>query len=355
MASTKDLIQKRSVAQQSDALKQQVNQEYLNTQPQPQPKPQISLAESAEQIETPKTITINSPEMDAFREQVIAKNLYGVETPEEKAKRERNDALRIGYTGLVDGLSSLANLYYTTKWAPNSQRQMAMPQLQQDLYRERLERDRKLQNFRQWQQKEAQGRAQREHELKKLAEQQKYNKWKEQFDAQQRYNELTAKQKHDLDVLGVKNVHDFELLQRRQEFDKIMTGIEHKNSVALKAAPTYDDLKPVESAMASDETMMTRNTPLTDTEVKQIIYMSPDYYDKFEDYRKKSVKVNEYGEETISYGDVDYRSMAADILANGSISNDVLKEMGFKQSKSKRAKANNSNKPKSDKREKVWD
>ena len=43
------------------------------------------------------------------------------ETEEQRKKRERRDAIRMGYAGFLDGLNALSNLYYTTKGAPNQQ------------------------------------------------------------------------------------------------------------------------------------------------------------------------------------------------------------------------------------------
>ncbi len=44
---------------------------------------------------------------------------YKEETAEEKAAREKRDAARIGWAGMLDGLNALSNLYYTTKGAPS--------------------------------------------------------------------------------------------------------------------------------------------------------------------------------------------------------------------------------------------
>lgn len=52
---------------------------------------------------------------------------YKEETPEEKAQREKREQIKVGFTGLMDGLNALSNLYYTTKGAPSQQLQGAMP------------------------------------------------------------------------------------------------------------------------------------------------------------------------------------------------------------------------------------
>ena len=110
---------------------------------------------------TANTSPLKTPEYDDFRKQVIGEKHFGVESEEDAAKRERRDYIRQGLTGLTEGLSALANLYYTTKWAPNQKLVSQMPALQQRLYQERMERDKKLENFRKWQRGQAEKDADR--------------------------------------------------------------------------------------------------------------------------------------------------------------------------------------------------
>ena len=105
-----------------------------------------------------KSTTLNpikTPEYEKFRNEIIGANMFGVETEEQKKKRERADFIKQGLTGFTEGLSALANLYYTTKGAPSQKYTSQMPALQERLYRERLERDKKLENFRAWQRDKA--------------------------------------------------------------------------------------------------------------------------------------------------------------------------------------------------------
>jgi hypothetical protein len=108
---------------------------------------------------------ITTPEYENFRNEVIGAKQFGVETPEQAEARERRDFIKQGLTGFTEGLSALANLYYTTKWAPNQKQVSQMPVLQQQLYRERLERDKKLDNFRAWQRAKADKAEEREYNL----------------------------------------------------------------------------------------------------------------------------------------------------------------------------------------------
>ena len=117
---------------------------------------------------------INTKEMEDFRNQIIGVRDFGVETPEQAERRERNAFIKQGLTGLTEGLSSLANLYYTTKWAPNQKMTSQMPALQQRLYRERLERDKKLENFRAWMRAKAEKDADRAYQEKVTADNRAY-------------------------------------------------------------------------------------------------------------------------------------------------------------------------------------
>lgn len=172
---------------------------------------------------------LKTPEYDDFRKQVIGEKHFGVESEEDAAKRERRDYIRQGLTGLTEGLSALANLYYTTKWAPNQKFNSQMPALQQRLYQERIERDKKLENFRNWQRGEAAKDAERafqeklfnkrqqaankaaEREWEYKADQAKENlrRWKAEFDA--------AEKRHASDA-ELKRIK-LEMDKAQQEFD----------------------------------------------------------------------------------------------------------------------------------------
>lgn len=135
--------------------------------PTPEVKP-VSLYDAGVSggMDTPESLSkerispVNTPEFNKFNQEIIGSELFGVETPEQKAKRERQVSIQRGLTGLTDGLMSLANLYYTTKGAPSQKQEYQLPALERQLYQDRLERDKKLENFRAWQRQIAQeGRA----------------------------------------------------------------------------------------------------------------------------------------------------------------------------------------------------
>lgn len=131
----------------------------------------IAKAESI--MKNPSPIT--SPEYEKFREQVIGAQQFGVETPEQAAARERRDFIKQGLTGFTEGLSALANLYYTTKGAPSQKLTSQMPELSKRLYAERLARDKKLENFRAWQRAKAEKDEERAYQEKVAADTRAYN------------------------------------------------------------------------------------------------------------------------------------------------------------------------------------
>lgn len=69
--------------------------------------------------------------------------MYTPETPEQKAKRERKEKWDKTAAAIGDGISALANLYYTTKGAPNSyDGKNSMSERTRQLY-DKLDKDRK--------------------------------------------------------------------------------------------------------------------------------------------------------------------------------------------------------------------
>lgn len=315
--------------------------EQTATATNPNPSSNVSLYEIGKQAgninQAENTLAgkspITTPEYEKFRNEVIAARDFDVETPEQAAARERRDYIKQGLTGLTEGLTSLANLYYTTKWAPNQKITSQMPELQKQLYRERLERDKKLENFRAWQRAKADKEEERAYNLNLFnIKQEAANKAAEKkakLDAQA----AQIKYLRDLGLIDARKEADLEKQKGKAALDKELESIRQKNRISLKAMPSYGDNKVKTSAMSSDGDMMTRSSPLTKEEAMQIVYMSPDYTDKLEDYRKTTTTTDEYGNPKTSVGEIDWFAAASDILANGSVSSDVLEQMGYSRSK----------------------
>ena len=246
---TAELIKKReeeknkpSVSQQSDALKQQVNAAYesksaptetnaLAGNPNGISLYEVGKANASTGIDKAEnsvknTSPINTKEMEDFRNQVIGVRDFGVETPEQAAARERRDYIKQGLTGLTEGLSSLANLYYTTKWAPNQKIVSQMPVLQQQLYRERLERDKKLENFRAWQRANADKKEESAYQEALFGKKQEA---KAKMDAQA----AEIKYLRDLGLIDARKAADLEKQKGKAALDKELEDIRQKNRVAL--------------------------------------------------------------------------------------------------------------------------
>lgn len=176
---------------------------------------------------------ITTPEYEKFRNEVIGAQQFGVETPEQAEARERRDFIKQGLTGFTDGLTALANLYYTTKWAPNQKLVAQMPELSKRLYAERLERDKKLENFRAWQRAKADKDEEREYNLSLYnLKQEAANKAadkKAKLDAQA----AEIKYLRDLGLIDARKEADLVKQKGKASLDKELEAIRQKNRVAL--------------------------------------------------------------------------------------------------------------------------
>lgn len=355
---TAELIKKRveeknkpSVVQQSDALNQQVNAAYesksaptetntlagnpngisLYEVGKANASTGIANAENSEKNPSP----INTKEMEDFRNQVIGVRDFGVETPEQAAARERRDYIKQGLTGLTEGLSSLANLYYTTKWAPNQKIVSQMPVLQQQLYRERLERDKKLENFRAWQRAKADKDADRAYQDALFdKKQESANK---AADLKHKRDVFLAEIKNQLELgkIDKKKAADLELQAAKSKSAQDLEKIKFGYDVALKKTSSAADDKVVDSAIGSDGNIYTRNSKLTDNEAMQIVQSSvPD--NEFQSFVTKEQTGNDLDGNPIYKTKTDWRAAAAYALQKGYVTPEVLEQMGFKKGRTSR-------------------
>lgn len=112
--------------------------------------------------------------------------MYTPETAEEKAKRERKEKWDKTAAAIGDGISALANLYYTTKGAPNSyDGKNSMSERTRQLY-ERLDKDRK-ENER-WYLNHYMNAAKMDEDAKRYADERDYKRGRDKV-ADDRYNE----------------------------------------------------------------------------------------------------------------------------------------------------------------------
>lgn len=195
----------------------------------------VSLANVAKDaaINKIKSTPITSPEYERFRNEVVGAQQFGVETPEQAAARERRDFIKQGLTGFTEGLSALANLYYTTKGAPSQELTSQMPELSKRLYAERLERDKKLENFRAWQRAKADKEEEREYNLNlfnlKQEAADKAAQKKAKIDAQA----AEIKYLRDLGLIDARKEADLVKQKGKASLDKELEAIRQQNRVAL--------------------------------------------------------------------------------------------------------------------------
>lgn len=189
--------------------------------------------EEAEKMRNGTPSPIITPEYEKFRNEVIGAQQFGVETPEQSAARERRDFIKQGLTGFTEGLSALANLYYTTKGAPSQKLTSQMPELSKRLYAERLERNKKLENFRAWQRAKADKEEERAYNLNLFNLQQeaadKAAEKKAKIDAQA----AQIKYMRDLGLIDAKKEAELEKLKGKADFDKALEETKQQNRVAL--------------------------------------------------------------------------------------------------------------------------
>ena len=249
---------------------------------------------------------ITTPEYEKFRNEVIGAQQFGVETEEQKKARERRDFIKQGLTGFTEGLSALANLYYTTKGAPNQKQVSQMPELSKRLYAERLERDKKLENFRAWQRSKADKEEERAYNLElfnlKQEAANKADEKKAKLDAQA----AQIKYLRDLGLIDARKEADLVKQKGKASLDKELEAIRQQNRVALAGINNQAAMDRVAAkGGGSNATIRVpigndgqyaeyRKNDLTNPIVISQIYNSlPD------DYRvrdKKGIRTNEKGE-----------------------------------------------------------
>ena len=266
--------------------------------------------EEAEKMRNGTPSPIITPEYEKFRNEVIGAQQFGVETPEQADARERRDFIKQGLTGFTEGLSALANLYYTTKGAPSQKLTSQMPEISKRLYAERLERDKKLENFRAWQRAKADKEEERAYNL---------NLFNLKQEAADKAAEKTAKidaqaaqikSMRDLGLIDAKKEAELEKLKGKADFDKALEETRQQNRVALAGINNQAAMDRVNArgGGAANSTIRVpiggdgqyaeyRKNDLTNPIVISQIYNSlPD------DYRvrdKKGIPTNERGEPDI--------------------------------------------------------
>ena len=250
------------------------------------------------------------------------------ETPEEKAKRERREQLGEVFNNLGNLIGNAANLYYTTKGG-----QYIDLNSVNEKHRARMERLREKQEALKQRQDELLGKA----KLSDIQAERAERAVTARADADARAKELEYKR--DLALKQIE--HAFRIGQidaqtaanmkrdaAKATSDKELEAFKQKNRITLKTTPSYGEDKVVDSAIGADGNIYTRNSRLTDNEAMQIVLSSvPD--DEFSQF----VTTDENGREK-----TDWRAAAAYALQKGYVSEEELKQMGFKRGKTSKKK-----------------
>ena len=254
-------------------------------------------------------------------------SIYGEsESPEEKAKRERRDALGETFRGLGTLIGSAANLVN----APKSGYSMDLNTIQEK-HREKMQRlkdkqdaiaERRETILANAKVADSRAAAAKQAADKKAADDAAANKLKferdiflKELDNKLKMGQIDANNasKIKLEIAKAKNAQDLE-------------RIKQANRITLKQTASHADSVVGDSVIGDDGNVYTRSKPLTASERKQIAMSSRMYQDKsFQDKFRKKTEQN--GE--VKIGDIDYDAMSAEVMANKEVPISVLKSMGF--------------------------
>lgn len=290
-----------------------------------------NIGEAEKMLKGTNVSPISTPAYEKFRNEVIGAQQFGVETEEQKKAREKRDFIKQGLTGFTEGLSALANLYYTTKGAPSQTLVSQMPELSKRLYAERLERDKKLENFRAWQRAKADKEEERAYNLNLFNLKQEAADKAAEKKAKYQAAEKVAEREFKVMFEGLQQSNKKEMAKLN---DKLRRGqISYQEAVKLANKIAYDNTPGskanniADSVIGSDGRMWTRGRALTDNEMRQLVIAN---VDDLSPWTTEETDVN--GE--VTKKKVDYREAFADAAESGMIPDKVLKQMGFKISES---------------------
>lgn len=278
--------------------------------------------------------TMNASPYEYWTEQVKAnpESTYAIvnqmfasnETPEEKAKRERREALGETFRGLGNLIGNAANLYYATKGGTPIDLNTA-----NEKHLERMQRIKDKQDALDEQRKQMIVNA----KLSDVKTARAERASKAKTDAEAAADAL--KYKRDLALKQIENAYKLgqidaqtkaELAKQVAKFksDKELEAFKQQGRVTLKGMKSGDskanDDKILTSLTGSDGGTWTRNTNLSKEELREL----SKYVEDWSPY----TKVDENGKETI-----DYLGAIADASDSGLIPDYILEEKGFKRSK----------------------
>lgn len=242
------------------------------------------------------------------------------ETPEEKRKRERREAVGEAISGLGNLIGNVANLYY----APRSGYSIDL-NTAHEKHRDRLQRLKEKQDALAERRnnillnaKIGDVKAERDAALKVQLQNMKDKQ--AQAAERQKAKDAQIKYLYDLGLIDAREAAELAKMEKKHEYDKALEGIRQNNKISLKQTPSYGQDKVLTSLTGSNGQVYTRNSKLSDVEVRQLAK----YVEDWEPY----TTVDEDGNKT-----VDYIGAVADAAESGMIPNSVLEDMGMKTDK----------------------
>lgn len=236
------------------------------------------------------------------------------ETPEEQRRRERSEKLGQVIANLGNLIGNAANLYYTSQGAvPVNLNAGAIAS------NERMQRIKDKRDALQARQDA-------------LLAQAKGNDIRNAYNLQQAREKAAAdaaeKQKgRDLDLLkfGMKLKAD----KDKADADRVESK---RHNQAMEANDSLNNMKVLDSGIASDGYIYTRNSKISDTEAIQFVrkYMTDDELKRFERKEIEPVYNAETGKiENVEKRYVDWGAAAGEILQSGKVPPDELSSRGF--------------------------
>ena len=246
--------------------------------------------------------------------------LGSAETPAEKEKRERREALGETFRGLGNLIGNAANLYNATRGGTpvdlntaNEKHRARMEQIKakQDALDEKLRETLVKAKMGDMAAERAEKVAEKKSESEAKAANLKFQRdvYLKEIDNAFKLGQIDAQTAARLKEAAVK-----------ADSDKALKALEYEYRVKLKTTPSAGDNKVITSLTGSDGGTWTRNTSLSKEELREL----SKWVEDFSPY----TTVDKNGKETI-----DYIGAIADASESGLIPDYILEEKGFKRSK----------------------
>lgn len=247
----------------------------------------------------------------------ILSMLGSAETPAEKEKRERREALGETFRGLGNLIGNAANLYNATRGGTpvdlntaNEKHRARMEQIKakQDALDERLRETLVKAKMGDMAAERAEKAAEKKSESEAKAANIKFQRdvYLKEIDNAFKLGQIDAQTASRLKEAAEK-----------AESDKALKALEYEYRVKLKTTPSASGNKIVDSAMDSNGDVWGRSTKLTPGEKRQIVMSSPYYHREKHNFTDKKT------------GKVDYERMASWLMAERLVDPSILEKMGM--------------------------